>query len=425
MKTYMCRKIVLMNAIGIAIAALVIGVEPIRAQAQRSKPASIKSAPSKPSNEIKATVPQKAQQPQQAYPTNLKADSTASIPSPARIAEPVPSHGNLSSVSSMPLLPRSPKRPSTPWKFTSEERALFTTTGSLWGTVLIPTNASTTASVPLLIIVNTSTVYDRNGISEHRRDSSNDARYLAEALAAEGIAVFRYDTRAVGRSIGAFVSEWYHDFDRTISDICGWIDSLRADKRFSTITIMGFSRPNDFGREASLAGIIAAWKKQVDGLILVAPESRRWLQYIRQQAFRVYPEHTARVVDSVAALLEQGVRPQLSNKSGIVYDLMRPSLQQYVLSLNKYNPVEEIAKLRIPIIVLHGTLDFSISDEHAKALVAANPRATYYAMHNMGMNLKNATQEASVAWSERSKIPVMPKLVDLLANFIYSVGQQP
>lgn len=245
---------------------------------KKTAPKQTKKTPSKkqsgvPTEQSKPTTPAPAPAPQEQS---------------AKPSVEIPTAGG--SVVASPALPHSPKRPKQPLRFTSEERRLPTTTGTLWGTLVIPTTATTTASVPVLLILNTNTVYDRDGISRHNRDSSNYAKFLAEALAAEGIATFRYDTRGSGRSRDAYINDEYHDFERTIVDACGWIDSLRKDSRLGAIVILGLSRPNDFGREGALAGILTAYRQQADGLIMVAPDSRRWLRYMRSQAAVTFPE---------------------------------------------------------------------------------------------------------------------------------------
>lgn len=338
---------------------------------------------------------------------------------PSKPLEDAPTAGGT--VKEANSLPRSPKRPSQALKFTAEERILPTTTGTLWGTLLVPTTATTTASVPIIFILNTNTLYNRDGISRHYHDSSNHAKYLAEALAAQGIASFRYDTRGAGKSREAFVNEEFHDFERTISDACLWVDSLRKDKRFSTLTILGLSRSNDFGREGSLAGIQVAYRQQADGLIMVAPDSRRWLRYLRAQAYQTFPEASAKIIDSVAGLLEEGRRPYIKPNEGIIFDLMRYSLQNYILSLNKYDPIVEIAKLNIPIIGVHGTMDLTISDEYTRNLVAANPKAKFFSIKNMTFNLKNGEKDLSTPPQEKIKIPIMPEVVDLFTDFVLSL----
>ncbi|MBL7990031.1 MAG: alpha/beta hydrolase [Candidatus Kapabacteria bacterium] len=384
-----------------------------------SQPGSSKKTAPKPS---KKATGKKDKQTQETKPASPSTPTPAPQEPVSKPAVELPTAGG--SVVASPPLARSPKRPKQPLKFTSEERRLSTTTGTLWGTLLLPTTATTTASVPVLLILNTNTVYDRDGISRHNRDSSNYGQYLAEALAGEGIATFRYDTRGSGKSRDAYIDDDFHDFERTILDACGWVDSLRKDKRLGAITILGLSRPNDFGREGALAGIITAYRQQVDGLIMVAPDSRRWLRYMRSQAAATFPEGTAREIDSLASMLENGRRPQLTPKDGILYDLMRPSLQKYILSLNKYEPLAEIAKLTIPIIGVHGTLDFSIGDEHTRNMVAANSRAQYFSVKNMSFNLKDGNQDLAMAPMEKKKLPILPEVVDLFANFVWSIEKQ-
>lgn len=353
--------------------------------------------------------------------------ATTTTPSPKPLPAFRPSEEDLAATSagagvqSSAPLPRSPRRPKTPLKFTAENKNISTTTGSLYGTLLVPETASTTALVPVVLILNSNTVYDRDGVSRLNGDSSAHAKLLAEALAAEGIASLRYDTRGIGKSVIAFINEEFHDFERTITDACQWIDSLRRDPRFSSVVVLGFGRPNDFGREGALAGIQAAHRMQADGLILAGAESRPWLRYLKNQAYATFTEASARQIDSVASLLENGERPRVTKEMGALYNLFRPTLQSYVLSLNKYNPVEEIAKLSIPIIAVHGTLDFTVGEEQTKALVAANPGAKFFSIKNMSFNLKDGNQDLSTPPQEKGRVPILPSIVDLFANYVWSL----
>ncbi len=391
----------------------------VLAQTKSSQGTTKKSTGKQPSNKVTKTTPATTAAPAQAPTTS--ATTAPAQAAPRIIEEPATAGGSVQSAS---LPTRSLKRPKQALKFIAEERRLSTTTGSLWGTLLIPTNASTTASIPIVLIINTSTVYDRDGISTLYRDSSSTLKFLAEALAAEGIASLRYDTRGVGKSQSAFVSESYHDFNRSVTDACGWIDSLRKDKRLGALTVIGFGRPSDFGREGGLAGIVTAVRQRADGLICIGTDSRRWLRYIRGQVAKAYPEETAKEIDSVAALMEQGQSPQVKKGSGILYDLLRPSLQKYILSLNEYEPITEIAKLSIPIIAIHGTLDYSLADVHLRNITAANPRAKYYSIKNMTFNLKEGAKDLATAPSEKWKVPIMPEVINLFADSIWEIEKQ-
>jgi uncharacterized protein len=313
-------------------------------------------------------------------------------------------------------------RPKGVMGFIDAELSIKTTTGSLWGTLTVPNNASSTATVPFVLILNTNTVYNRNGISSYNRDSSNHTRLLAIALAKQGIASFRYDTRGVGASLSALRNESDLDFEKTIGDAAGWMTLLRKDNRFSTFTILGYSRPTDYGREASLAATILALRMNADGLFCVAPDSRRYVQMIRAEAAMAYPPHTSRYVDSLGFLLEQGKRFDLKPSNGSAYDLFRPAIQPYILSLNKYDPRTEFAKLQIPSVVVYGTQDYSITAEVVQKFAGANSLAQCVSLKDMTYNLRNGNEEQAFAPLQKHKVPILPAFVSWLTEYVYSVN---
>ena len=55
--------------------------------------------------------------------------------------------------------------------------------------------------------------------------------------------------------------------------------------------------------------------------------------------------------------------------------LYRPSVQPYMISWIKYDPSKEIAKLKVPVLIIQGTTDLQVTVEDAKLLAAAKPGA--------------------------------------------------
>ena len=55
--------------------------------------------------------------------------------------------------------------------------------------------------------------------------------------------------------------------------------------------------------------------------------------------------------------------------------MFRPSVQPYVISWFKYDPAREIAKLKMPVLILQGTTDIQVSIEDANLLAGGNPAA--------------------------------------------------
>jgi uncharacterized protein len=341
---------------------------------------------------------------------------------------------NKASNSAFPRIPN-PSRLKLALSFREEKVQLRTTTGTLFGTLTIPENSTSSSTavttetvntipvntIPVLLLVGTNSVVNRDGTSSHYRDSSNHFKMLAQRLATQGIATLRYDTRGVGESDLAWISETYHDFERTLGDITGWMTKLRADKRFSTLTIAGCSMPNDYGREASLASAIASVRIPADGVVLIAGDSRKPLTLLRSKAALTYTPQTAREVDSLAALLEQGKRFVLKPQDGFIYDLLRPQIQSYILSLNKYDPCTEIAKVVAPVLILHGTKDWSIEEGYVQKLAAANPNARFMKVPDMSYHFKNGDDENKTLPIHRAKLPVLPMFVDIVADFVYGV----
>lgn len=131
---------------------------------------------------------------------------------------------------------------------TQEPVTLKTPTGEIFGTLELP---AVRTPVPVALIIAGSGPTDRNGNSPAIPGANNSLKMLADGLAARGIASVRYDKRGIAASRAAMTGEQDLRFDLFIEDAVGWVKQLRADPRFSTVTIIGHS-------EGSLIGMIAA-----------------------------------------------------------------------------------------------------------------------------------------------------------------------
>jgi uncharacterized protein len=362
-----------------------------------------------------------ASTPSQAVPTQ----TTPTAPQPSTGAAPPMTGSTMPTFQAATQLPvNASPRPMVKVTFANVEVVLPTTTGTLYGTLTIPQNASTTATVPFVLLLNTNTVFDRNGYSFNNRDSSMHIKYLAESLAMQGIASLRYDTRGVGKSMMALKGEDYLNFETTVRDAANWITQIRKDKRFSTITVMGMGLPNDYGREASLVAILVTQRMKTDGLVCVAGESRKHLSMIRSKAKTTFPEQTANFIDSLAQVLERGKKVAITPADGVAYNLFRPAILPYVMELSKYDPRAEMAKVVVPSLVVHGAMDYSISADVVQDLANAQSQAQFVKIQNMSAFMKNGNEDFATMPLQKHKVPISEVFAKVVIEYIFSVNKQ-
>ena len=286
--------------------------------------------------------------------------------------------------------------------------SLATPNGVLAGTLELPA----TCPCPVVLIIAGSGPTDRDGNSPLLTGANNSLKYLAEGLAAKGIASVRYDKRGIGASKAAMHGgESDLRFDDYVNDAVGWLEKLHADKRFTTVSVVGHS-------EGSLIGMIAAREAKADGFVSIAGAGRAAGKIIHEQlASRVPPELLA-AADRTIAQLERGETPDSAPPA--LGALFRPSVQPYLISWFKYDPAAEIGKLAIPTLIVQGTTDIQVSVADAKALGAAQPKATLLLIDGMNHVMKSvpADQAAQMKSYSDPSLPVVPQLVEAIAALV-------
>ena len=265
---------------------------------------------------------------------------------------------------------------------------------------------------PVVLIIAGSGPTNMDGNSLGSDYKSNSLRYLAEELAKEGIATLRYDKRGIGKSREAVAKEENLRFEHYIDDAAAWADTLAHDARFTKVVIAGHS-------EGSLIGMVAAQKSNnikafvsIAGCgspahLLIEEQLHRQSESVSNEAAKINKELCAgRTVEDVPNHLAA---------------LYRKSVQPYLISWFRYDPAKEIAKLKIPVLILQGDKDIQVGVKEAQKLYMARIFSSFYIIENMNHVLKHCDSDNALLQLETYKNPELPiksELVEHITRFI-------
>jgi pimeloyl-ACP methyl ester carboxylesterase len=281
----------------------------------------------------------------------------------------------------------------------------------LRGTLLIPT---LTKPVPLVLIIAGSGPTDRNGNGPLIK--SDCYKILAEGLAKEGIASFRYDKRGIGKSTVKNFREESLVFTDFSDDASAWITRFKTDSRFNKIIVLGHS-------EGSLLGMIAARVSKADGFISVAGAGRSIDEILKEQ-LQANPNNPEQLKTDATVILDSlrgGFRVKKINP--YLLSIFRPSIQPYMISWIPLDPATELSKLQVPSMIIQGTTDIQVSVTDAERLKKMNPKSTYLLLDGMNHILRDAPAEraANFATYSQPEKPLSAALMPAIISFINSV----
>ena len=272
------------------------------------------------------------------------------------------------------------------------------------GSLLAPTSED---KPPLVIIIAGSGPTDRNGNQSFLKNDSY--KKLARGLSKEGIASFRYDKRILkAQELGIKESELsFNDF---VTDAVSVLDHFREKDDYGKIIILGHS-------QGSLIGMLAAEEK-ADAFISIAGAGKPIDSIIVEQIAIQMPGFEAGTRTSFKEMREKG---STSSYNPMLEAIFRPSVQPFLLSWMIYDPVTEIAKLDIPVLILNGTNDFQVTEKEAELLKEANPEAKLVLLEGMNHVLTKIESEDTLTNSKsynEPALPLHPELVPTISAFI-------
>ena len=289
---------------------------------------------------------------------------------------------------------------------TEKTVTLKTATGDLEGTLMLP-DQNTSNTIALIIAGSGPT--DRDGNNPAMKN--NSLKMLATELNKIGIASLRYDKRGIGKSRNAGLKEAELRFDNYVEDAKSWAAYLKKEAKFSSIVIIGHS-------EGSLIGMIASQDKSVSKFISIAGAGQAADKIIREQLKNQPPSATI----EVNAILDELVKGKtVANTPPQLNAIFRQSVQPYMISWIKYDPQKEIAKLKIPVLVLQGTTDIQVSLDDANRLAKALPKAKLVVIEGMNHILKPAPsdRQMNMLTYTQPDLALHKELINHISAFIY------
>ena len=285
---------------------------------------------------------------------------------------------------------------------------------ALPGTLAMPKDAG--AGVPAVVLV--------HGSGPHDRDESIGPNKpfldIARGLAAQGIAVLRYDKRTKARP------QDYADGSVTIDsettdDAVFAVAALREAPGIdpARVYVLGHSQG------AMMAPRIAARSGHVAGLVLLAAPARPLLDILVEQSIRMAVLDDAHTSDEEAAAIAK-LKGQVAaiRAGGETADADTPLHQPvgYWRSTEAVDPVAEAKAVGLPMLVLQGAQDIQVVDadwQRWKAGFHDDPKVEfklYPALNHLGMAVEG---DQGLAQYEQAG-HVDPALIADVAEWIHA-----
>ncbi|MEO6630572.1 MAG: alpha/beta hydrolase [Mucilaginibacter sp.] len=287
---------------------------------------------------------------------------------------------------------------------------LKTLTGTISGSLVMPKNPS--GKIPVVLILADSGPTDRDGNNAKTGAAGNTYKMLANDLGKNGIATVRYDKRLVGASVtkskeSELRLEDYGD------DALGLTNMLSDDQRFSKIILFGHG-------EGALVASLIVNDVPVKGVITAEwaadPGDKLLKDQLKDKAGFLQDEFKAFMDSLRKGKLTPNIDPAL-------YYIARPSIQNFIMSYCRYDPIKGAKRVKIPLLLIQGSTDKMVNAENGRRFKKAKSDATLLEVKGMNHILKDAPDddEQNVATYSKPDLPLSAGLVPGIVEFVNKV----
>lgn len=260
-------------------------------------------------------------------------------------------------------------------------------------------------NVPLIIWVHGSGNVDRNGNQAGTPVKANYIQQFREAINKENIAFFSFDKRTANPKNKNFLTDTQiKDFALDVKEV---VNHFKNDKRFSNIILAGHS-------QGALIAMLAL--ENVDKYISIAGTGETIDKTIVKQIGKnnsTLGEAAQKQFDTLR------LKGKIETVHPFLMSVFAKPNQPFLRSWLEINPVEEIKKLEIPVLILNGDKDLQVQIEDAKKLKEAKPNADLVIIKNMNHVLKDIEKDEDNLKSYFSPdFPISEKLIETVVLFI-------
>ena len=332
-----------------------------------------------------------------------------------------------------------PQEPKAPFPYITEDVTFNNSADNitLAGTLSLPEKSG---SFPAVVLI--------TGSGPQNRDSEvfNHKPFLviADHLTRNGIAVLRYDDRGVGESQGDFSAATANELGR---DVQAAVDFLASRKEIDKdkIGLIGHSEGG------SIAPMVANQSDVVSFLVLLAGQSLRGDRNILLQ--KKLMEERSGIAD--AAFIDRGQKvfggayeiilnseqndPELTQEltayfkekygdelsdeqlKNIVRQLTTPWMKNYL----KYDPVQDLEKIKIPVLALFGEKDFQVPPTENSAMLrdaleqAGNQNYEIVVLDDLN-HLFQESETGLLHEYDQIEQTISPEVLELISNWVLS-----
>lgn len=268
---------------------------------------------------------------------------------------------------------------------------------------------------PVVVIIPGSGPTDRDGNSP-LGVKAQPYKLLADALAAKGISTVRIDKRGMFGSKGAIPDPNKVTIADYAADAHTWAKLARAATGAKCVWLLGHS-------EGGLVVLKASQDKtDLCGVITVSAMGRKFGPVLAQQ-LKANPANAPFLEPALAAIaeLEAGRTVPPEKLPPPLPMLFAPAVQPYLIDLMAQDSAALAKSLKLPLLIVQGDRDIQVSLDDAKALAAAQPKATLAIVPKVNHVLKAVESDdrmANMMTYADPSLPVDPGVVDTIASFV-------